>query len=69
MKQLNQAVIVAAKRTPFGSFQSTLADMTAPYLAQVASKAVIKEAGLKPNEIDGCIMGMAIQAGGRSLPA
>lgn len=62
-------VITAAKRTPVGSFQGALSSLTAPQLGAIAIKAAIASAGLKPENIDECIMGNVLAAGVGQAPA
>jgi acetyl-CoA C-acetyltransferase len=55
--------IVAARRTPIGSFQGALSPMTAPQLGAAAAQAAIRDSGFKPEEIDESIFGCVLQAG------
>lgn len=65
----NQAVIVAAKRTPIGRFFGGLASTPSPILGSYAVKAVLDAApAIKPH-IDECIMGCVLQAGLGQNPA
>lgn len=66
---MREAVIVAAARTPIGKFQGSLQSFTAPRLGAIAVKEAIRRAGLKPEEIDECIMGCVLQAGLGQNPA
>lgn len=54
-------VIVAAKRTPFGTYGGKLKDHTATDLAEIASKAAILSAKVSPDKIDSVIIGNVIQ--------
>lgn len=54
-------VIVAAKRTPFGTYGGKLKDHTATDLAEIASKAAILSAKVSPEKIDSVIIGNVIQ--------
>lgn len=49
--------IVAAKRTPFGTFGGKLKDITATDLATVASTAALKSGNVKPEQVDTAICG------------
>lgn len=62
-------MIVSAKRTPIGSFQGVLADVPAPQLGAIAIKAALKEAGIKPQQVQECIMGEVLTAGVGQAPA
>ncbi|MGH8188286.1 MAG: acetyl-CoA C-acyltransferase, partial [Steroidobacteraceae bacterium] len=55
--------IVAARRTPIGSFQGALSPLTAPQLGAAAAQAAIRDSGFKPEEIDESIFGCVLQAG------
>lgn len=62
-------VIVAAKRTPMGNFLGNLSTLTAPKLQAIANEAAIKQANLKPENIDEVIDGCVLQAGIGQAPA
>lgn len=62
-------VIVAAKRTPIGSFLGSLAPLTAPELAAVAHRAALEQAGISPADLDEIITGCVLQAGIGQAPA
>jgi len=66
---MREAVIVAAARTPIGKFQGSLQSFTAPRLGAIAVKEAIRRAGLRPEQIDECIMGCVLQAGLGQNPA
>jgi len=66
---MREAVIVSAARTPIGKFQGSLRSFTAPLLGAIAVREAIRRAGLKPEEIDECIMGCVLQAGLGQNPA
>jgi acetyl-CoA C-acetyltransferase len=65
----NDIVIVAAKRTPMGSFGGSLSSFTAPELGASAIYEVIKSAGIKPNAVEEVLMGNVVQAGVGQAPA
>lgn len=71
MKNSNfeKVVIVAATRTPVGSFQGALASVPAPKLGAIAIKSAIEKAQLKTTEIDEVIMGQVLTAGVGQAPA
>jgi acetyl-CoA C-acetyltransferase len=62
-------VIVAAKRTPIGSFQGQFASVTAPELAAFAIAAAVKQAKLKGEELSEAIIGCVLPAGLGQAPA
>ncbi len=66
---MREAVIVAAARTPIGKFQGSLQPFTAPKLGAIAVREVMERAGVRPGEVDECIMGCVIQAGLGQNPA
>ena len=55
--------IVAARRTPIGSFQGALSALTAPQLGAVAAQAAIKDSGVAAEQIDESIFGCVLMAG------
>lgn len=57
------AVIVAAARTPVGSFGGSLAALPASALGAVVVKALLERTGLKPEQIDEVILGQVLTAG------
>ena len=64
-----EVVIVGAARTPIGSFQGSLASLTAPQLGAIAIKAAVERAGIQPSSVDQVIMGCVLQAGVGQAPA
>jgi acetyl-CoA C-acetyltransferase len=66
---VKESVIVAAKRTPIGSFQGQLSKFSSPTLAATLIRAIIKELGLKNNQIDEVILGNVLTAGLGQAPA
>ncbi|MGF1684034.1 acetyl-CoA C-acetyltransferase [Photobacterium minamisatsumaniensis] len=60
---MSKVYIVAAKRTPLGSFNGALKTVSAAHLAAVAIKAAIKEANVDPANLDEVILGNVIGAG------
>ena len=62
MKPLpTELVFLAAKRTPFGTYGGALKDVSATDLAVHASKAAIKQAGVRPEDIDNVVFGNVMQ--------
>ena len=66
---MKKIVIVAAVRTPIGSFGGVLKDFTAPQLGAIAIKAAVEKAGINPNEINEVMMGCVLQANLGQAPA
>jgi acetyl-CoA C-acetyltransferase len=64
-----EVCIVAAVRTPMGSFGGALKDIPAPRLGAVAIKAAIARAGIQPDLVDELLMGCVIQANLGQAPA
>ncbi len=69
MSNLREVVIVAAKRTPVGSFQGSLSTVPAPQLGSTVIKNIVTEAGIDPKQIDEVIMGCVLPAGMGQAPA
>ncbi len=69
MPSLEEVVIISGVRTPVGKFQGSLSDLTAPQLGAIAVKEAVKRAGLRPEQVDECIMGNVITAGLGQNPA
>ena len=62
-------VIVDGARTPMGSFQGTLKDMTATALGAVAIEGALKRSGIAGEDVDEVIMGCVLPAGLGQAPA
>ena len=62
-------VIVAAARTPIGSFMGVLSSVTAPKLGAAAIKGAMEKINLDPNLVDAVLMGHVLQAGSGQAPA
>ena len=62
-------VIVAAKRTPMGAFQSDFAGVSANELGAVAIKATVAQAGIQPEQVEEVIFGNVLTAGQGQAPA
>ena len=56
-----ELVFLSAKRTPFGTYGGALKDVSATDLAVHASRAAIKQAGVKPEDIDNVVFGNVVQ--------
>jgi len=66
---MSNVVIVAAKRTPVGSFLGQLSSFSAPALGAKAISAAVSSINLDGNSIDECIMGQVLTAGSGQAPA
>jgi acetyl-CoA C-acetyltransferase len=64
-----EVYIVAAVRTPIGSFGGTLSSLSATALGGIAIKGALEKAGLSMDLVDEVIMGSVIQAGLGQAPA
>ncbi|WNH09990.1 acetyl-CoA C-acyltransferase [Thalassobellus suaedae] len=64
-----EVVIVAAARTPIGSFMGNLSTISAPRLGAVAIKGALDRINLKPELVEEVIMGNVVQAGTGQAPA
>jgi acetyl-CoA C-acetyltransferase len=65
----DHAYIVAAARTPIGSFQGSLAALTAPQLGAIAIRAAVDGAAIDPGSVSEVLMGNVIAAGLKQAPA
>ena len=66
---MHDIVILAATRTPIGSFQGALASVPAPRLGAAAIRSAVAQAGVAPADISDCLMGNVLQAGQGQAPA
>ena len=57
----SELVFLAAKRTPFGTYGGALKDVSATDLAVHASKAALKQSGVKPEDVDNVVFGNVMQ--------
>jgi acetyl-CoA C-acetyltransferase len=62
-------VIIAARRTPMGAFQGSLAAVTATDLSAAASRAAIGDSGAGADAIDEVLLGCVLPAGLGQAPA
>lgn len=69
MKHFNETVIVSAVRTPIGSFNGSLAPLTAPQLGSIVIKEALKRVNLSPDRVEQVIMGNVLTAGVGQAPA
>ncbi len=65
----NDVFIVAARRTPIGSFLGSLAPLSAAELGAVVVRAVVEESGIDSASIDEVLMGCVLPAGLGQAPA
>ena len=65
---MKEVYIVAAVRTPIGSFGGTLSTVPAPRLGAAAIKAALEKAGVKPEAVNEVFMGNVLQAGVGQAP-
>jgi acetyl-CoA C-acetyltransferase len=69
MNMAKEVYIVAAVRTPIGSFGGSLKSFTATQLGGMVIKAVLEKVQLDPSKVDEVIFGSVIQAGLGQAPA
>ena len=62
-------VIVAAARTPMGSFQGDFASLAAHDLGGAAIAAAVQRSGVSPEQVDEVLMGNCLMAGQGQAPA
>ncbi|XP_058832559.1 acetyl-CoA acetyltransferase, mitochondrial isoform X1 [Topomyia yanbarensis] len=65
----NDVVIVAATRTPIGSFQSSLSSLSATQLGAIAVQGVVKQAGIAGEDVQEVYIGNVNGAGLGQAPA
>ncbi|PCJ67929.1 MAG: acetyl-CoA C-acyltransferase [Bacteroidetes bacterium] len=66
---MKSVYIVAAVRTPMGSFNGSLSGISAPKLGAIAIKGALEKSGVKPSEVDEVYFGNVLQAGLGQAPA
>ena len=66
---MKEIYIIAAVRTPMGSFGGVLSTVSAPKLGAVAIKGALEKANISPKEVDEIFMGNVLQAGVGQAPA
>ncbi len=67
--QMKEVYIIAAVRTPIGSFGGSLKGFTATQLGAIAIKGAIEKAGIAPALVNDVLMGSVIQANLGQAPA
>lgn len=66
---MEEVVIVSAVRTPIGSFNGSLATVSATQLGAVAIKAAVERAGIQPEQVQEVFMGNVVSANLGQAPA
>ncbi len=66
---MQEIVIVAAKRTPIGSFLGGLSSLTAPQLGTEVIKSLLADSGVAAEQVSEVIMGNVLTAGVGQNPA
>ena len=66
---MKKVVITTAKRTPIGSFNGSLASLSAAKLGSAAIKSVVEDSKINVSDIDEVIMGNVLTAGQGQAPA
>jgi acetyl-CoA C-acetyltransferase len=69
MREIEEAVIISAARTPVGKFLGSLKGFSATELGSLVVRESVLRAGVNPEEVDEVIMGCVIQAGLGQNPA
>src|SRR5882757_810858 len=64
-----EVVIVAAVRTPIGSFGGSLKELSATRLGAIAIKGALQKAGIRPDQVQEVLMGSVLQANLGQAPA
>tara|TARA_R110002049_G_scaffold8479_16_gene46057 strand:- start:1619 stop:2797 length:1179 start_codon:yes stop_codon:yes gene_type:complete len=64
-----EVVIVAAARTPIGSFMGSLSSLSATQLGSTAIKGALEKINLDPSKVQEVFMGNVVQAGVGQAPA
>jgi acetyl-CoA C-acetyltransferase len=67
--KLNEVVIIAATRTPIGTYKGSLKDIRADQLGSIVIREVINRSKISKEEIDEVIMGQVLTAGMGQNPA
>jgi len=67
--QMKEVYIIAAVRTPIGSFGGALKNFSATQLGAIAIKGAIEKAGVAPTLVNDVLMGAVIQANMGQAPA
>lgn len=66
---MKEVYVLAAVRTPMGSFGGSLKSLSATQLGAIAVKGALERAGVKPDQVQDLLMGCVIQANLGQAPA
>ncbi|VAW06483.1 Acetyl-CoA acetyltransferase [hydrothermal vent metagenome] len=66
---MTEVAIIAALRTPVGSFNGSLSKVPAHYLGEVVIRGLLAETGVSPEDISEVILGQILTAGAGQNPA
>ena len=66
---MHEVVIVAATRTAVGSFQGSLASVSAPPLGAIVVRRLLEQTGVAADQVDELIFGQVLTAGSGQNPA
>ncbi len=66
---MKEVYIIAAVRTPLGSFGGTLKELSATQLGAAAIKGALEKVGIKPEMVNDVLMGCVLQANLGQAPA
>ncbi len=66
---MTEVAIIAALRTPVGSFNGSLSKVPAHYLGEVVIRGLLAETGVPPEDINEVILGQILTAGAGQNPA
>ncbi len=66
---MDEAVIVSAVRTPLANFNGSFKNISATDLGGIAIAEAVKRAGIDPEEVNECIMGIVLPCGTGQNPA
>ena len=66
---MTEVAIIAALRTPVGSFNGSLSKVPAHYLGEVVIRGLLAETGVSPEDINEVILGQILSAGAGQNPA
>ena len=67
--KLNEVVIIAATRTPIGTYKGSLKDIRGDQLGSIVIREVINRSNIDKQDIDEVIMGQVLTAGMGQNPA
>src|SRR5947207_1722893 len=67
LKTMEEIVIIAGQRTPFGAFGGSLKSFSPTDLGVAASQGAIKQAGVNSEKIDHVVFGNVVQSTADSI--